>query len=300
MVLKDKIIFSEKGCEGCGPGTIDCADLCCYGWVTNPVTDDPRSAIIRDYQTILDEVNQRMPEVFNYGALDQIAVERLPEFKEPDSPIAYAQPPSMDGRRPGMLLLNLRQPDDIYRWGMRTLAYHEGIPGHVYQMAQAQKIKGLPTFRRTYFFNAYVEGWALYAERLGWELDIQDALSNLGRLQALLWRAVRLVVDTGIHSMRWTRQEAIDYMIEKTGLPERDLVTEVERYIVMPGQACAYYIGYLELISLRKKAQATLGEAFDLRAFHDVILNQSGLPLPLLREVVNTYIDQAAGLSQVD
>ena len=268
--------------------------------------DDPRSAIINDYQVILDEVNQRIPELFNHGPLDEIAVERLPEFKEPDSPIAYAQPPALDGSRPGTLWLNLRDPGNVYRWGMRTLAYHEGIPGHVYQMAQAQKLKGLPTFRRMYFFNAYAEGWALYAERLGWALGLADdfathaTLSNLGRLQALLWRAVRLVVDTGIHAMRWTRQEAIDYMVEKTGLPERDMVTEVERYIVMPGQACAYYLGYLELVSLRKKAEAILGQSFDIKAFHDVVINNGGLPLPLLVQVVHRYIDRTAGLQSIE
>jgi uncharacterized protein (DUF885 family) len=127
-------------------------------------------------------------------------------------------------------------------------------------------------------------------------LGLEDTLSNLGRLQALLWRAVRLVVDTGIHALRWTRREAIDYMVAKTGLPERDVITEVERYIVMPGQACAYYIGYLELLALRQKAQATLGEAYDLKAFHDVIINHGGLPLTLLRQVVNAYIDRTAGL----
>lgn len=260
--------------------------------------ENPRDEIIRDYETILDEVNQRMPELFNFGALNEIAVQRLPEYKEPDSPIAYAQPPAMDGSRPGTLWLNLRDPDNVYKWGMRTLAYHEGIPGHVYQMAQAQKLRGLPTFRRAYFFNAYVEGWALYAEYLGWELGLEDTLSNLGRLQALLWRAVRLVVDTGIHAMRWTRQEAIDYMVGKTGLPLRDVITEVERYIVMPGQACAYYLGYLEIRMLRRKAQASLGDAFDIKAFHDVVINQGGLPLPLLADAVNDYIDATAGLKQ--
>jgi uncharacterized protein (DUF885 family) len=259
--------------------------------------DDSRKAIIDHYQGILDTVNQRMPEVFRFGALDKFAVERLPAFKEPDSPIAYAQPPAMDGSKPGTLWLNLRDPGNVYRWGMQTLAYHEGIPGHVYQMAQAQKLRGLPTFRRTYFFNAYVEGWALYAERLGWELGLEDDLNNLGRLQALLWRAARLVVDTGIHAMGWTRQDAIDYMVAKTGLPERDVITEVERYIVMPGQACAYYIGYLEILALRKKAQSSLGEAFDIKAFHDVIINHGGLPLSLLAEVVNAYIDHTAGLT---
>lgn len=262
--------------------------------------DNRRQTILEDYQEILDEVNQHMPEIFSQGMLDQIVVKRLPEFKEPDSPIALAEPPSLDGARPGTMWINLRDPDNIYRWGMRTLAYHEGIPGHVYQLAQAQKISELPTFRRTYFFNAYVEGWALYAERLGWEIKLEDALSNLGRLQALLWRAVRLVVDTGIHAMQWNREQAIEYMLEKTGLPERDVITEVERYIVTPGQACAYYLGYLKMIALRQKAEATLGAAFELKDFHDVVINNGSLPLPLLETVVNDYIDRAACLKPAD
>ena len=257
---------------------------------------DQREMIREDYKDILDEVNKKMPEVFSFGNLNEIVVKRLPEFREPDSPIAYGEAPSIDGSRPGTMWINLREPENVYQWGMRTLAYHEGIPGHVYQLAQAQRIEGLPTFRKTYFFNAYVEGWALYAEQLGWELGLEDRLSNLGRLQALLWRAVRLVVDTGIHLKGWTREEAIEYMVSKTGLPERDIISEVERYIVMPGQACAYYIGYLKMLSLRKKAQSTLGEAFDLKEFHDVVINAGGLPLDLLEEVVDEYIDRKAGL----
>ncbi|MBG0788169.1 MAG: DUF885 domain-containing protein, partial [Anaerolineaceae bacterium] len=252
--------------------------------------------ILEDYQTILDEVNARMPELFSFGPLDEIVVKRLPEYKELDSPIAYAEAPAMNGSRPGTMWINLRDTDNVYRWGMRTLAYHEGIPGHVYQMAQAQKIKGLPTFRRTFFFNAYIEGWALYAERLAWELGLEDPVSNLGRLQALLWRAARLVVDTGIHAKHWSRQEAIDYMVAVTGLPERDVISEVERYVVMPGQACAYYIGYLKLLALRQKVESTLGEAFSLQDFHDVIINNGGLPLTLLETVVNNYVDKVTGI----
>ncbi|MCB2210360.1 DUF885 domain-containing protein [bacterium] len=258
--------------------------------------EDREGAILRDYQAILDEVNEELPGIFSYGPLDRIVVRRLPVFKESDSPIAYAQPPSAGGDRPGTMWINLRDTDNVYRWGMRTLAYHEGIPGHIYQMAQAQKNMELPFFRRYFFFNAYIEGWALYAERLGWELDPTEPASNLGRLQALLWRAARLVVDTGIHIKKWSRQEAIDYMSTATGLPEADVVTEVERYIVMPGQACAYYIGYLRLLALRQKAEATLGTNFDLKEFHDVIINNGGLPLDLLERVVNYYVDQAAGI----
>jgi uncharacterized protein (DUF885 family) len=257
---------------------------------------DPEDAILHDYQAILDEVNGKLPAIFSHGPLDRIVVKRLPAFKEPDSPIAYAQPPSAGGGRPGTMWINLRDTDNVYRWGMPTLAFHEGIPGHIYQMAQAQKNKELPFFRRYFFFNAYVEGWALYAERLGWELDPSDPASNLGRLQALLWRAVRLVVDTGIHVKMWSRQEAIDYMVAKTGLPEADVTAEVERYIVMPGQACAYYIGYLRLLALRQKAEATLGTNFNLKDFHDVIINNGGLPLDLLERVVNDYVDRAAGI----
>ena len=262
--------------------------------------DNARQAIIEDYQAILDEVNKRLPTIFNQGSLDEIAVKRLPDFREPDSPIAYAEAPSLDGSRPGTMWINLREPGNVYRWGMRTLAYHEGIPGHVYQMAQALKIKGLASLRRAYSVNAYVEGWALYAERLGWELGLEDELSNLGRLQALLWRAARLVVDTGIHVKQWTREQAITYMVETTGLPERDVITEVERYIVMPGQACAYLVGYLKLVSLRQKAESTLGDTFDLKAFHDVVIKNGSLPLALLEKVVNDYIDQSSGLKDLD
>ena len=252
--------------------------------------------ILADYQAILDEANLRMPEAFSFGSLDRIVVKRLPDYRELDSPIAYAEAPAMDGSRPGTMWINLREPKNIYRWGMRTLAYHEGIPGHIYQMAQAQKVNGLPTFRRTFFFNAYIEGWALYAERLAWEMGLDDPASNLGRLQALLWRATRLVVDTGIHARHWSRREAIDYMMAVTGLPERDITSEVDRYIVMPGQACAYYIGYLKLLALRQKAESTLGEAFSLKEFHDVIIKNGGLPLTLLETVVNDYVDRTAGI----
>ncbi len=261
-----------------------------------PDDEGRRGKILADYQDILDEVNQHLPQVFSFGSLDEIAVKRLPEYKEPDSPIAYAQAPAMDGSRPGTMWVNLREPDNVYTWGMRTLAYHEGLPGHVYQMAQAQKIKGLPSFRRAHSFNAYVEGWALYGERLGWELGLEDEMSNLGRLQALLWRASRLVVDTGIHVKRWTREEAIDYMVKNTGLPKRDVTAEVERYIVMPGQACAYYLGYLKMLSLRRKAQSILGEKFILQDFHDEVIQHGSLPLMHLERVVNDYIDRTAGL----
>lgn len=176
---------------------------------------------------------------------------------------------------------------------MRTLAYHEAIPGHHFQFAVAQEIKGIPTFRRVYPFTAYIEGWALYAEQLAWEMGFQkDPLSNLGRLQAELFRAVRLVVDTGLHHKRWTREEAISYMLEKTGLPETEVITEVERYMVLPGRACAYKVGMIKILELRNRAQHELGDAYDIRDFHDALLKNGSVPLHILERIVDDYIAQ--------
>ena len=174
---------------------------------------------------------------------------------------------------------------------MRTLAYHEAIPGHHFQIAVAQELEDMPIFRKFAPFTAYTEGWALYAERVAWELGFQkNPYDNIGRLQAELFRAVRLVVDTGIHAKRWTRQQAIDYMIANTGMTESDVVSEIERYIVMPGQACAYKVGMMKILELRTKAKNALDEKFDLAAFHDVILKNGPVPLDILEELVDNYI----------
>jgi uncharacterized protein (DUF885 family) len=174
---------------------------------------------------------------------------------------------------------------------MRTLAYHEGIPGHHFQLSIQTELKGVPFFRRVIPFTSYAEGWGLYAERLGYENGFQrDAFDSLGALQAELFRAVRLVVDTGIHREHWSRQQAIDYMIANTGMKPTEVVTEVERYIVIPGQACAYKVGQLELLALRERARAELGPRFDLRRFHDVVLGNGSLPLSLLERVVEEWV----------
>jgi uncharacterized protein (DUF885 family) len=174
---------------------------------------------------------------------------------------------------------------------MRTLAYHEGIPGHHFQLTVQQELKGVPFFRRILPFTAFAEGWGLYAERLALENGFQqDAYDSLGALQADLYRAVRLVVDTGIHRDRWTREQAIDYMVKNTGLDSTKVVTEIERYIVMPGQACAYKVGELKILQLRQKAMDELGPQFDIKKFHDVILTNGSLPLSLLERVVDDWI----------
>jgi uncharacterized protein (DUF885 family) len=188
--------------------------------------------------------------------------------------------------------INLRDMNEIAKFGMRTLAYHESVPGHQFEGALSQALSGVPTFRKVVPFTAYNEGWALYAERLAWEMGFQnDPLDNLGRLQAEMMRAVRLVVDTGIHRKRWTREQAIDYMIEKTGMSPGEVTSEIERYFVDPGQALAYKVGMQKILDLRAHAQRELGPQFDLKGFHGVVLGNGELPLSVLEAEVNRWIE---------
>jgi uncharacterized protein (DUF885 family) len=174
---------------------------------------------------------------------------------------------------------------------MRTLAYHEAIPGHHFQIAIQQELKGVPTFRKVLPFTAYIEGWALYAERLAWEEGFEkDPYSNLGRLQDELLRATRLVCDTGIHYKHWTREQAIQYMKDNTGIGELEITSEVERYIVSPGQACAYKVGQLKILELREKAKKELGDRFNIKDFHNVVLKNGAMPLQILEQQVDRYI----------
>jgi uncharacterized protein (DUF885 family) len=223
----------------------------------------------------------------------RLEVKRVPEFKEATSAGAYYQRPSMGGKRPGVFFANLRDPHETKRPEMRTLAYHEGIPGHHFQLSVQNELTGVPFFRKLLPFTAYIEGWGLYAEHLGYENGFQrDAYDSLGALQAELFRAVRLVVDTGIHRSRWTRQQAIDYMAHNTGMAQTEIVSEIERYIVMPGQACAYKVGQLDILRLREDAKARLGARFDIRRFHDVVLSNGALPLSLLERVVDDWVQE--------
>ena len=202
--------------------------------------------------------------------------------------------PSMDGTRPGVFYANLRDMSEISKWSMPTLAYHEGVPGHHFQISIAHELTGLPQFRKLIPFTAYQEGWALYTEWLakeaGWYEG--DPFGDLGRLQAELFRAVRLVVDTGIHAKRWPREQAITYMRDKTGMGEKEVTAEIERYIVNPGQACAYKVGMLKIQELRTRAQTELGSKFDQREFHDVVLKNGAMPLEILEEQVTAYIQR--------
>ena len=256
-----------------------------------PPGDSGRTAILDGYQAILDDARVRVKNLFGIQPKARLEVKRVPQFKQATTPGAYYQGPSIGGKRPGVFYANLRDPAETRRPEMRTLAYHEGIPGHHFQLSIQSELTGVPFFRRVIPFTAYVEGWGLYAERLGYDFGFQrDTYDSLGALQAELFRAVRLVVDTGIHREHWTRQQAIDYMVKNTGMKEPEVVTEIERYIVMPGQACAYKVGQLELLALRERARRELGSRFDIRRFHDVVLGNGSLPLSLLDQVVNDWI----------
>ncbi len=255
-------------------------------------TDEGREQILADYLAIIDEISAGLDRAFDVLPEAEVEVKRIPEFKEKTAPGAYYQRPAMDGSRPGVFYANLYDIKATPTYGMRTLAYHEAVPGHHFQLAIQQQQEDLPFFRRMIPFTAYSEGWALYAERLAWELGFQDdPYDNVGRLQAELFRAVRLVVDTGIHSQRWSRERAIDYLIANTGIAESDAVSEIERYFVLPGQACAYKVGMMKILELRELAQAELGDAFDLREFHNVVLTNGSMPLTLLERLVREYID---------
>lgn len=256
-----------------------------------PDTDAGRTQIINDFQTIINDINKGLAPYFNSRPKMGVDVERVPEFREKTAPGAYYNPPAFDGSRPGVFYINLRNTAEVAKFGMRTLAYHEGIPGHHFQIALQQELTGVPTFRKVLPFTAYAEGWALYSERLAWEAGFQKApLDNLGRLQAEMFRSVRLVVDTGMHYKHWTREQAIAYMLEKTGMPETDVVAEIERYLVMPGQALAYKVGMNKILELRERAKTELGTKFDIKAFHDVVLTGGSMPMALLEQRVDQWI----------
>ncbi|MDH3337737.1 MAG: DUF885 domain-containing protein [Gammaproteobacteria bacterium] len=258
-----------------------------------PDTDEGRAQILEDYATIIDEIEAGIAAAFNIRPKADIVVKRVPEFSQETAPGAYYNGPSRDGSRPGTFYANLFDIKATPKYGMRTLAYHEGVPGHHFQIAIQSELEGIPEFRKESRFTSYTEGWGLYAERLAWEMGFQaDPYDNLGRLQGELFRAVRLVVDTGIHAKRWTREEAIDYMLANTGTTESDVVAEIERYIVNPGQATAYKVGMMELLRLREETQQALGDKFDIRDFHDVVLKSGALPLTALRELVMKYIEE--------
>lgn len=257
-----------------------------------PNTDKGRKLAIAEYQRLIDHIDQNLGKVFDIRPKAGVKVKRIAKFKEKTAPGAYYEQPAMDGSRPGVFFANLRDMNEIVKYGMPTLAYHEAVPGHHFQLAIQMELKDVPFFRTVIPFTAYAEGWALYAERLAKEYGFykNDPYGDLGRLQAEIFRAVRLVVDAGIHYKKWTREQAIEYMIKNTGMTKTEVVSEIERYIVIPGQACAYKIGQLKILELRAKAKKALGNKFSIKEFHNVVLKNGSVPLTILEKLVDRYI----------
>jgi uncharacterized protein (DUF885 family) len=256
-----------------------------------PDTEEGREQILKDFQAIIDEIDAGAGEFLGVRPTVGVRVERVPKFKEEKAAAGYYDWAPMDQSEPGTFFVNLRDLAEIPKFGMRTLAYHETIPGHHIQLAIAQSLEDLPIFRRVIPFTAYSEGWALYAEELAVEQGYQDdPYDRLGYLTSEVFRAVRLVVDTGIHAKRWTREQAIEYMLVNTGMPEGEVVAEIERYIVSPGQACAYKVGALKILELRSRAIDSLGGEFDLKEFHNVLLTNGAMPLHLIEQQMDRYI----------
>jgi uncharacterized protein (DUF885 family) len=261
-----------------------------------PDTDEGRAQILKDYAAIIGEITDGLDPWFGLKPKAAVVVKRVPPFKEKTSASAYYIDPPLDNSRPGVFFVNLRDMREQPKYRMHTLAYHEAVPGHHLQLVIAKQQTDLPFFRTIIPFTAYLEGWALYAERLAWEAGFEkNPLDNLGRLQDEMFRAVRLVVDTGLHARRWTREQAIDYMVRNTGSTESEMMTEVERYLVNPGQALAYKVGMMKILALREHARTELGSKFDLREFHDEVLKNGAVPLTVLEQIVDGYIARKKG-----
>ncbi|MGB6230296.1 MAG: DUF885 domain-containing protein [Litorimonas sp.] len=256
-----------------------------------PTTDEGKQRYLDEATSIIDTIEAVLPDYFMRLPEAELEVRAVEPFREQAAGKAFYSRPAADGSRPGYYYANLYDMAQMPIYQMEALAYHEGSPGHHMQIALAQELDGVPSFRKFGRYTAYTEGWGLYSEFLPKEMGFyQDPYSDFGRLAMELWRAGRLVVDTGLHSKRWTREEAIDYLAENTPNPQGDIVKAIERYIVMPGQATAYTIGMLKIIELREAAKTELGEDFDIREYHDVVLSSGPVPLDVLEERVAAWV----------
>lgn len=256
-----------------------------------------RVAILARLRQLVGEAEAASRPWFERWPRATVQIEPVPAARAPLAPGAYYSAPAADGSRPGLFWVNLRNVDELPRFALSTLAHHEAVPGHHLQSAWQLEREALPAFRQLLAYPAFAEGWAMYAERLAGEIGLRrDPLDAIGRLQAEMFRAVRLVVDTGLHHHRWSREQAIDYLREKTGLTASDATAEVDRYLMQPAQALSFQIGLLRILALRERAQRALGPRFDLRRFHSAVLDGGRLPLDLLEWRIDAYIarEQAA------
>jgi uncharacterized protein (DUF885 family) len=256
---------------------------------------DNREAYLADAEAKLDAMEARLPEYFSTLPSDPLVIKPVEAFREKSAGKAFYQRPAPDGSRPGTYYVNLYNLDDMSKNELEALAYHEGLPGHHLQLSIQTQLGDVPPFRRFGGVTAYSEGWGLYTEELGKDMGFYtDPYSDFGRLGMELWRAARLVVDTGLHHKRWSREEAIQYLTDNTPNPPGDIRKAIERYIVYPGQATAYMIGKLKIMELRDRARTRLGDEFDIRAFHDVILTSGPVPLSIMEENVDAWIEEVS------
>jgi len=261
-----------------------------------PNTPEGKEQYLTDARGFIAQVMEAAPRYFSDLPEAALEVRSVEPWRESTASIAFYNAPAPDGSRPGIYYVNLSDMTQVLKPQIEGISYHEGAPGHHFQIAYAQEMQGLPSFRRFGGYGAYAEGWGLYAERLGKEMGFyQDPYSDFGRLSTELWRAVRLVTDTGLHAKRWSREDAIEYFRANSLLSERDIVKEVERYITSPGQATSYKIGELKIVELRRRAEAALGDRFDLRDYHAVVLGSGSVPLDVLEDQVDAWIAAGGG-----
>lgn len=247
--------------------------------------------LVAGYALISKRADGKLPDLFAELPRTPYGIRVIPDYEAPAQTTAYYQTSAADGSRAGLYMINVYKLETRPKYEMEALTLHESVPGHHLQIARAQELKGLPNFRRNAGYTAYVEGWALYAESLGSDMGFYaDPYSKFGQLTYEMWRACRLVVDTGMHSMGWSRQQAIDFMKENTAKTENDIIVEIDRYIVWPGQALAYKLGELKIKQLRARAMKELGSRFDVRKFHNAVLDDGPLPLDLLERRINDWV----------
>lgn len=262
-----------------------------------PNTDEAKEGLIKDLNEKSSWIQKQLPAYF--GALPKapLQIRRVPKAIEAGAPGGYYNSPSLDGKRPGIYWINLRDTAEQPKYLLTTLTVHEGVPGHHLQLSIANEAKGLPLLRKTIGFSGYAEGWALYSEQLAVEMGIykSDPRGHIGMLHDALFRAVRLVVDSGMHYKKWSREQAVKYMAETVGDEESGTITEIERYVVWPGQACSYMLGKITWLRARAKAQKALGKTFDIREFHDAGLLSGSMPLTVLEHAIDDYIVSKGG-----
>ena len=248
---------------------------------------------IAEATAAIDTIKQSLPDYFGRLPKADLVVKRVEPFREQDGAAQHYFPGTPDGSRPGTYYAHLSDMEAMPIPELEVIAYHEGVPGHHMQISIAQELEDVPTFRTQARFTAYIEGWALYSEWLAKEMPgtYEDPYSEFGQLSSEIWRAIRLVVDTGLHAKGWTEQEAVDYFDKNSPVPLTSIKSEIQRYLVIPGQATSYKIGMLKIQELRREAEAELGDAFDIKGFHDTVLGGGALPLELLERRVQRWVE---------